>query len=120
MLLYWLTAFSLTLAIETPLVVVLLRRREERAAHSVLLAVFANLATHPLVWFVFPALPLAPWPRFWASELWATAAEAVFYGVTVRGLPAARAATISFVANAASATFGLVLSATPWGSWLWC
>ena len=118
MILPWLSAFLLTLAIETPLVVVLLRRYEERAAHRVLLAVFASLATHPLVWFLFPTLPLAPWPRFWASELWATATEAVFYGVTVRGLPAARAAAVSLVANAASATFGLAISVTPWGAWL--
>ena len=118
MLLPWLTAFLLTLAIEAPLVVVLLRRYEEKAARRVLVAVFANLATHPLVWFVFPALPLAPWPRFWASELWAAAAEAVFCAATVRGLTASRAATISLLANASSATFGLALSATPWGAWL--
>lgn len=114
----WLAAFLLTLAIETPLVIFLLRPNVSTTARCVLLSCFANLATQPLVWFVFPMAPLAPWPRYWVSELWAVAAEAVFYRVTVRGLPAARAATVSLLANTASASFGLVLSATPWGVWL--
>lgn len=118
MALAWFGAFLLTLAIETPLVVALLRPHGESAARGALLSCYASLATHPVVWFVLPALPLAPWPRFLASEAWAVAAEAVFFGLAVRGLPAARAATVSLLANGASAAFGLALAATPWGAWL--
>jgi hypothetical protein len=115
---HWFAAFLLTLAIETPLVVFLLRAHEERLGRRLLIAAFASLATHPLVWFVFPALPLAPWPRFWASEIWAVATEAAFFSVAVRGLPVARAAATSLAANAASALSGLALAGSRWGAWL--
>lgn len=114
----WIAALLLTLAIETPIVVAMLRPRGVGVGRGILLACLASLATHPVVWFVFPALPLSPWPRLWLSELWAVLAEALIYGAAVRGLTAGRALALSFAANAASASFGLALSATPWGAWL--
>lgn len=115
---HWFAAFLLTLAVETPLVAVLLRPCEGRLGRRVLIAVFASLATHPIVWFIFPALPFAPWPRFLASELWAIVTEALFFGLAVRGLSTPRAAATSLAANTASALCGLALAGSRWGAWL--
>ena len=52
----WFTAFALTLAVEVPVVLFLVRRSAVASGRVVALVVFANLATHPVVWFVLTQL----------------------------------------------------------------
>lgn len=111
MILPWFGAFLLTLAIECPIAAALLRR-EDRPARLVALALFANLATHPSVWFVFPSLPL-PYPAVVAiAEAFAFAAETAFFKLTLPRAPWRSAALAAFAANAASFVAGLLL-------WAW-
>ena len=103
----WFAAFVLTLAIEGPVVSALLRRAEPSAVRLGALIVFANLATHPLVWYVFTQLYLVGTLEYvLAAETWAVAAEAVFYAAAFRGLSARRAIAVAVAANAASFLVG--------------
>jgi hypothetical protein len=103
----WFAAFVLTLAVEVPIVVYLLRREEPNLIRLGILAVFASLATHPAVWYVFTQLFLVGTPRYTlASETWAVAVEAVFYGVAIRGVSARRAIGVSLAANLSSFVVG--------------
>jgi hypothetical protein len=107
----WLRAFGLTLLVELPIAVALLARVEPRALRRAAAVVAANLATHPLVWFLFPALTLARSARFGLSELWALLAEAIIYVIVWPALRFRRALLISLAANGASVLAGLVLAA---------
>jgi hypothetical protein len=109
MVLPWVKTFTLTLLIEGPIVIWCLRGFAPNPLRLVLLVVFANCATHPIVWFVFPALPLRPWLAYALSESWATGAEALFYFVTCTKLSSRRAVLVALLANAASAGVGLLL-----------
>ena len=103
----WLRAFGLTLLIELPVAVPLLGRVEAGSLRRVAAVVAANLATHPLVWFLFPGLALG-WPaRLGLSEAWALIAEAIIY-MTVWPALRWRAWLVSLVANGASAAAGLI------------
>lgn len=103
----WLTAFLLTLLIEVPLAAALLRGHEPSRPRLVALLVFANLATHPLVWFGFPQLPLS-WAASTAlSENFAWVAEAAFFAVSFQGVGPGKAALVSLCANATSFGLGL-------------
>jgi hypothetical protein len=67
-----------------------------------------QLATHPLVWIVFPYLPgLMGWTSFVVSELYAAALEAVLYAAVWPRIGVPRALGIS-AANAASLAAGLL------------
>ena len=78
----------------------------------VALVVFANLVTHPAVWYVFSQLFLIGTIEYViAAEAWAIAAEAVFYVVAIRGLGAAQATTVAVVANVASFALGRLVAA---------
>jgi hypothetical protein len=106
----WLMAFLITVAVETPIVVALTRDLDTSWPRRTLIAVFAQLVTHPLVWFVFPYLVgLTGRTSMALAELWAWLAEAVFYGLVLRGLSPARALGVSAIANAASILAGLAL-----------
>lgn len=106
----WFAAFLLTLAIEQPVAGGLLRRCAPGSfGRLLLLVVFANLATHPLVWYVFPELPLPPALALALAELWALLGEAVFYRLVLPALSWPRALVTSLAANAASFATGLVL-----------
>ena len=106
----WLVAFALTLAIEVPVAAYLLRRAEPDRIRLVVLIVFANLATHPIVWYVLtqPFL-VGTWEYVFVAEGWAVAAEAVFYAFTFHGLRPRRAIGVAVVANAASFLVGWVV-----------
>jgi hypothetical protein len=107
----WLAAFLLTVAVEIPIVARLLRGRDTGGRRLAALVVFANLATHPAVWFIFPQLFLVGTTSFTvAAELWAVAAEAIFYGVAIRGVTPLRAIGTSVAANVASFVVGLVVT----------
>ena len=99
----WFRAFALTLLVELPIAGVLLRRSESSQTRLVLMILFANLASHPAVWFIFTQLLLIGTAEYLlVAEGWAVAAEALFYWAVFRGLPARRSVLVSFVANMAS------------------
>ncbi len=95
----WLIAFILTQVIEIPIY---------RWGFKISLsdAGLASCLTHPLVWFVIPLLiPLSNyWTFFAVAETFAIVAEALW--LFLRGHKNSLMA--SFVANTASASFGLI------------
>ena len=110
----WARAFALTCAIEVPIVLGATRDVEAPALRRGVIALVGQLATHPLVWFVFPYVPgITGWASFVASELYASALEAILYAVVWPRLGTARAFGLSAVANAASLAVGLLLAHTP-------
>ncbi len=105
----WFAAFLLTLAIEIPIAGYLLRRVERDRVRLVILLIFANLATHPVVWYVMTQLFLVgTWEYFLAAESWAVAVEALFYAAAFRGLDPRRAIAVAVLANAASFVAGWI------------
>lgn len=106
----WLVGFALTLVFEVPLVAWLLADSVPTLRRRLAIAVFANLLTHPLVWFFFPQLPLAPTSRLASSEVWAFVAESVFYWVAASPISLGRASLMSLAANMTSFGFGWVIT----------
>jgi hypothetical protein len=113
----WLIGFGLTLLFELPLVVWLLQDDLPSMPHRLAIAVFANLVTHPLVWFFFSQLPLGYAWRIASSECWAFVGEGLFYFVVVSRLGSIRAFLISLAANATSFGLGWVVL-NRWGQLL--
>jgi hypothetical protein len=105
----WLRAFGLTVLIELIVAVPLLATAERSVARRVGAVIAANLATHPLVWFLFPGLAVGHWTQFGLSEAWAFLAELAIYRLVWPALRPSRAGLVSLVANAASCLFGLLL-----------
>jgi hypothetical protein len=106
----WLRAFLLTFAVELPIVVSLLRGQAPDLVRLTLLVLFANLATHPLIWFVATQpLEYGTTEYTVVTEAWAVAAEAVFYWAAVAGVSGRRAFLASLLANAASFAVGVAL-----------
>lgn len=103
----WLVAFSLTLAFEAPIAAYFYRRVEPQLARRLGLIFFANLATHPAVWFLFPRLPISYGRQVFLSEIWAFGLEIIYYHLTFPG-SFRRASVTSICANAASLTLGYV------------
>jgi hypothetical protein len=114
---FWLVGFGLTLALEAPVVLTLLSAGEPRWLRRVSLFVFANLVTHPLVWFFFPLLPWARPASLTLSELWAFGAEAVFFASLGERVSPWRAAATSLLANGTSFSLGWLLTRY-FGQWL--
>lgn len=103
----WSRAFLLTLVVEVPVATWLLRRAEPELWRRAALVFFANLASHPLVWYVWTQVLLIGTPGYViAAETWAITVEAVFYVVAFRGLSVRRAVLTSLLANAASFAVG--------------
>ncbi|MEC7525872.1 MAG: hypothetical protein VYE22_38680 [Myxococcota bacterium] len=110
----WIRAFLLTQIVEVPIhaqapgLALSWRRR-------LAVGFAASAMTHPMVWFVIPAIvmPLAPtgdqatdwWIHVAISEAFAVGAEALW--LSVFGVAPARAALWSLFANGASFAFGL-------------
>lgn len=106
----WFAAFVLTLSVETPVVVLFLRREEPNLVRLGILIVFANLATHLAVWYVITQLLLVGTLGYTlVAETWAIAAEAVLYWAAIRGLTARRAIAVAVVANGLSFLAGLLI-----------
>ena len=116
LILLWFEAFFLTLVLEIPIIGVLLRKEEPSRARLVALAFFANLSSHPLVWFVVPAVVHPPLAAFLTSELLAWLLEASFFRLAVFRLSWSKACLTSAIANAVSALVGWLLFqfAGPW------
>jgi len=103
----WFTAFVLTLAVEAPIVAVLLRPIGIDRVRLAVLFVFANLATNLVVWYVLTQLFVVGTGAYVAvAETWAIAAETVFYAAAFRELSARRALTVAVTANLASFVAG--------------
>jgi uncharacterized membrane protein len=105
----WLRAFALTVLIELVIALPWLRRAEPRVGRRLAGIVLANLATHPLVWFLFPGLLVPYGARIALSELWAFLGETCVYKFVWPTLPLQRAALVSLVANGTSFGIGLLL-----------
>jgi hypothetical protein len=106
----WFAAFLLTLVVEVPVVLVLVWGVVPDRPRLVALVVFANLASHPAVWFVFTQLFLVGTLEYLAAaEAWAVGVEALFYMVTVQRLGPRRALGVALSANAASFAVGWLL-----------
>ena len=106
----WAPAFALTVIAEAVVVVLALRRQVASLFRLALLCLFANLATHPIVWFVIPQLVLPGTTAYTAvAETWAVAAEALFYWAAVQGVRARRAFLVSLAANATSFVLGRLI-----------
>jgi hypothetical protein len=132
----WARAFALTAAIEIVIAMLLFTRvlevtleQEPRAAEGPrpgvdparlarlgALIFYANLASHPAVWFVFPNLGLSYPTMVLAAELWAVASEAVFYWLVFCNFKFTPAAGVSLVANGSS--FGIGLLVREWTGWV--
>ena len=111
----WLPAFLVTLAVELPVAVWLLRSAEPELGRLCALVIFANFVTHPAVWFIFTQLFLVGTLEYTvAAEAWAIGIEAVFYVVTIRGLGLRRALAVAFAANLASFAAGRLITALGW------
>lgn len=106
----WLRAFGLTLLVEVPVAAPLLARADARLARRIAVVAVANLATHPLVWFLFPGLTFGRGARFALSEAWAAGAEIAIYMLFWPSLRLGRAAVVSLAANAASVVIGAALA----------
>ena len=110
----WLPAYLLTVAIEAPIIWLGFKSAEPSAWRLAVLFLFANLATHLVVWYVMTQLFDATTSEYVvASEGWAIGAEAIFFAAAIRGISAARAFGVAVTANVASAAVG-VLVMTPW------
>ena len=111
----WSRAFALTLAIELAVAAPLLGLAEPSWRRRAALVALANVASHPAVWFVFPALAVGQAWRLALSEAWAVMLEIGVYRLVVRELPMSRAVAASALANGASLGLGLALrAATGW------
>jgi hypothetical protein len=105
----WLQAFALTLAVELLVALPLLRGAEPSRSRRVLAVVFANLASHPIVWFVIARVITPAALSIPVAEAWAVGSEAVFYSAMFPALGRLGALGVSALANAASFTAGLVV-----------
>jgi len=106
----WLRAFAVTLLVEIPIATPLLAIVERSVARRIAIVVVANLATHPLVWFLFPGLAFGRPTRFALSEAWAVLAEIAIYKLVWPSLRGRRAALVSLAANGASVAAGFALA----------
>src|SRR5262249_58730157 len=105
-----LRAFILTVLVEVPVATYLLRGANPQPWRTAALVFFANLASHPLVWYVWTQAFLFGSVTFVVvAETWAVVIEAAFYFVAFRGLSLPRAVLVSVVANAASFAVGRVV-----------
>lgn len=107
----WARAFAVTVLVELGVATPLLAGAERRLWRRMAIVAFAQLASHPAVWFIFPEIGLGHAFLF-VAESWAVAIEILFYRVTLPSLPWSRAFGVSLLANGASFAVGLALRAT--------
>jgi hypothetical protein len=111
----WSKAFALTALFEIAVAAPMLARQEPRLWRRAALVFFAQLVSHPSVWFVFPELPFSYSVTTAMAEIWALASEVLFYVTVLPGLGFGRALAVSALANGGSFGLGLFLWwATGW------
>jgi hypothetical protein len=107
---HWALAFAATLLMELLVAVPLLRQVGATWTRRAAAVTLANLASHPLVWFVLPrAVARSDFPIL--AEAWAVAAEAAVYALVFPAGGLTRAVGVSAVANAASFVGGFLVEA---------
>jgi hypothetical protein len=112
---FWLRAFALTVGVESAVAVPLLREVEPRLWRRAALVFFANLASHPAVWFIFPELGASYGTTIAMSEAWALGIEVLFFFAVLPEAPRARVVGTMMLANGASWAAGIVVrAATGW------
>jgi hypothetical protein len=97
----WSRVFLITLVVEM-LVAYPLLGAEHSPVRRVGAIAFAQLASHPLLWFVLPSLGLEPWLYRGLGEAWAVLSEMLLYQLVFADCTLWRALGVSAVANAAS------------------
>lgn len=107
----WVKAFALTSCVELLVAVPLLAKTGAPLWQRCAVVVIAQFATHPIVWFVIPALHLPRAGFVVLAELWAVLAEAIVYRTSVPSISFVRALIASGAANAASMLAGLAARA---------
>lgn len=104
----FLTAYALTITIET-IALFLILRKGYGTALIARNAVIASTLTLPFVWFVFGGLAI-PWiARIVVAEAFAVLVEAGFYKISFKDMTLWKALLISFGCNLASFVIGLVV-----------
>lgn len=104
----WFRAFVLTLLIEAMVAVPLLDSKVSRSRRAVAVG-FAQLLSHPAVWFIWPLLFSSRTLYFAVAEGWAVIAEFLFYWFVFPKLPRSRALGVAALANAVSVGGGLAV-----------
>jgi hypothetical protein len=110
----WLRAFALTVVIELAVAFPFLSRLEGRKGRRLGGVLLVNLATHPLVWFLFPGLAMSYALRDGLAESWAVAGETIGYLVIWPALGLRRAAVLALIANGTSYALGLTFRFAGW------
>jgi hypothetical protein len=105
----WSKLFLVTLAVELAVAVPLLGN-DQRVSRRVLAVTFAQLASHPLIWFVLPELGMRRFNFVLVAETWAIASEFLLYRVVFERLPRSRAFAVAAIANGASFAVGTFVS----------
>lgn len=106
-LLAWLYAFAFTELVEAPIYFRLLAPHLPSWRRRLLVGVGTSLATHPVVWFVFPRLIDEPYALMVvAAELFAVMAEAAL--LRAAGVAVRPAIAVAVVANLTSVTLGFL------------
>ena len=113
-LIAWSKAFALTVLIQLPIVFLCLESALPPKGRRLGIALFAQLASHPAVWFVFPRLGLTYWLMVAFAEAWAVLSETAFYAL-LAPTSVRRAVLVALAANTASFGIGLIVRAlTGW------
>jgi hypothetical protein len=107
----WLSAFGATVVVELGVATPLLAPTGSSRARRMGVVLLANLATHPVVWFVFPGFSLSETERLVLSELWAVVVESLAYALVWPKIRPWRAVAAGALANGASLGAGLALRA---------
>jgi hypothetical protein len=97
----WARYFALTLGIELLVATPLLGRREA-LARRLAAVTFAQVASHPAVWFILPALGLGRIRYLVLAESWAIVSELLLYRLVFPSLTWSRALAASALANGVS------------------
>jgi hypothetical protein len=107
----WLAAFLITLAVEVPIVALLLRRHLG-LAQAAAIAVLAQIATHPALWFLVPQFdPYLLWVA--VAESGVVLVESAIFATALHRSGAdrwiARGFLVALVANLITTTIGLAM-----------
>jgi hypothetical protein len=106
----WARAFALTLGVELGIAIWFLPK-EATWARRLGAVSFANVASHPAVWFVFTELFSSWQTGLVVSELWALGSEILVYRLVFPTLSWRTALAASALANGGSVLAGLVARA---------
>jgi len=104
----WARYFALTLVVELGIAVPVLGRRQALGRRAAAVS-FAQLISHPVVWFILPELGLGRMSYLLVAEAWALVIELLFYRFAFADLSWSRALAVSALANGASLAAGTVL-----------